>query len=64
MAKIPIEVTETEFNQYILPHLTVAKRGYISKLPLYKVFNYIIYKLRTGVQWEFLPMDMLPDGTP
>lgn len=64
MAKIPIDVTETQFNQYILPHLTVAKRGYVSNIPLYKVFNYIIYKLRTGVQWEFLPMDTLPDGTP
>lgn len=64
MAKIPIEVTEMQFNQYILPYLTIAKRGYVSKIPLYKVFNYIIYKLRTGVQWEFLPMDSLPDGTP
>ena len=64
MAKIPIEVTEIQFKQYFLPYLTVAKRGYVSKIPLYKVFNYIIYKLRTGVQWEFLPMDTLPDGTP
>jgi transposase len=64
MAKIPVEVTEMQFKKYILPYLTVAKRGYASKIPLYKVFNYIIYKLRTGVQWEFLPMDTLPDGTP
>ena len=62
MARIPIEVTEMQFNQYILPYLTIAKRGYTSKISLYKVFNYIIYKLRTGVQWEFLPMDTAPDG--
>lgn len=63
MSRIPINLTETQFNQYILPCLTVAKRGYVSKIPLYKVFNYIIYKLRTGVQWEMLPMDTLPDGS-
>lgn len=64
MAKIPINVTEEHFKQYILPHLTVAKRGYVSKISLHKIFNYIVYKLRTGVQWEFLPMDKLPDDTP
>jgi transposase len=56
MAKIPISVNETDFEQYIRPHLSTAKRGYISDIPLYKIFNYIVYKLRTGCQWEFLPI--------
>ena len=64
MAKIPIEVTETQFEQYFRPHLSTAKRGFVSKIPLYKVFNYIVYKLRTGCQWEFLPMDKRGDGVP
>ena len=64
MARIPIEVTEPQFERYFLPHLSTAKRGYISVVPLYKLFNYILYKLRTGCQWEFLPMDTTEDGVP
>jgi len=64
MARIPIAVTESHFDQHIRPHLTTAQRGYVSAIPLYKIFNYIIYKLRTGCQWEFLPMDTTPDGVP
>jgi transposase len=64
MARIPIDVTEAQFNQYFLPHLSVAMRGYVSKIPLYKIFNYVLYKLRTGCQWELLPMDKTEDGKP
>ena len=64
MARIPIDVTETQFDQHIRPHLSVAKRGYVSEIPLYTIFNYIIYKLRTGCQWDLLPMDTTADGLP
>jgi transposase len=64
MARIPIEVTRAQFEHYFLPHLSTAKRGYVSEIPLYKIFNYIIYKLRTGCQWELLPMDKTEDGKP
>ncbi|CAA9288829.1 MAG: hypothetical protein AVDCRST_MAG93-3740 [uncultured Chloroflexia bacterium] len=64
MARIPIAVTKAQFEEHFLPHLSTAKRGYVSEIPLYKIFNYIIYKLRTGCQWEFLPMDTTDDGTP
>ena len=64
MAKIPIVVTKTQFEQHFHPHLSTAKRGYECKIPLYKVFNYMLYKLRTGVQWEFLPIDDNEAGQP
>jgi transposase len=64
MARIPIDVTEPHFEQHIRPHLSVAKRGFVSEIPLYKIFNYLIYKLRTGCQWEFLPMDTTAGGIP
>ncbi len=64
MAKIPISVTESQFETHFRPHLSTAKRGYACKIPLYKVFNYIVYKLRTGCQWEFLPIDETADGVP
>jgi transposase len=64
MARIPVDVTKAHFEHYVLPHLSTAKRGYVSEIPLYKIFNYIIYKLRTGCQWEFLPMDKTEDDRP
>lgn len=40
----------------ILPHLSVAKRGYISKSDLLEVIQCILYKLKTGCQWHMLPV--------
>lgn len=43
----------------ILPHLPKAKRGYVTKSNLAEVVNAILYKLKTGCQWEFLPVEGL-----
>ena len=40
----------------ILPHLSVAKRGYVSKSDLVEVIQCILYKLKTGCQWHMLPV--------
>src|SRR3712207_4710330 len=57
MAKIPPEVTKGQFTRYIKPHLSTAKRGYESDMPLYKIFNLILYKLYTGCPWPALPIE-------
>lgn len=62
--KIPTHVTETQFHQFIEHHLTKAKRGYVSDVPLYKIFNYILYKLYTGCPWPALPIEKKDDGQP
>jgi hypothetical protein len=36
---IPVQLSETEFNQFILPHLSMPKRGPKCKLGYYRVFN-------------------------
>lgn len=54
MTPIPTSITEEDFNGYILPHLTTARRGYVSKYPLINIFNAITYKLYTGCQWQSL----------
>lgn len=46
----------------ILPHLSVAKRGFISKSSLIEVINAILYKLKTGCQWAYLPVKELFSG--
>lgn len=61
MSKIPTGMSKEQFKEYVRPHLRTAKRGYVCKIPLYKVFNYILYRLHTGCQWEELPIDKLPN---
>jgi transposase len=61
MRTIPVSVTQEQFEQYIRPSLSVAKRGYECRIRLYKVFNYILYRLHTGCQWERLPIDNAAD---
>jgi transposase len=60
MSTIPTSLTEKEFNEHINPYLSKAKRGFICKIPLYKIFNYILYRLHTGCQWDQLPIDPDP----
>ena len=61
MSKIPTKLTPDQFAQHVEPYLSKAKRGYVSTIPLSKIFNYILYLLHTGCQWEELPID--PDPT-
>ena len=62
--EIPTKLTKPQFERYSEPSLSKAKRGYVSKIPLYKIFNYILYKLYTGCQWEELPIERAADGQP
>jgi transposase len=63
MSAIPTSVTEAQFNMHILPFVSVAKRGYVSKIPLYKIFNYVLYRLHTGCQWAQVPIEAADDIT-
>ena len=61
MSKIPTNLTEQQFMVHIDPYLSQAKRGFTGHLPRYKVFNYILYWLHTGCQWEEIPIAAGPD---
>ena len=52
MSTIPTSVTEEQFEEHIESHLRIAKRGFVSKIALYKMFDYIVKKLYTGCQWN------------
>lgn len=43
----------------ILPHLPSGKRGFEVKANKAEVINAILYKLKTGCQWAFLPVKQL-----
>ena len=60
MSTIPRSLTEEQFNEHINPYLSKARCGYVCNIPLYKVFNYILYRLHTGCQWERLAIEADP----
>ena len=53
---IPTSLTEKEFEEFVLPHLTKGSRGPGTKLSFYRIFNYILKLMHTGCQWEELPI--------
>jgi hypothetical protein len=53
---IPTELSLEQFRQFVLPHLTVGRRGPAPKLSLHARFNYILKLLYLGCQWKELPI--------
>jgi transposase len=53
---IPVQLSASKFTQFILPHLSLPKRGPQCKLGYHRVFNLILWVLYTGRQWKCLPV--------
>ncbi len=52
--RLPTKVGRKDFNEFISPLLSEGKRGPSTKVSKYKIFNYILYVLHTGIQWREL----------
>lgn len=52
--KLPTRVSRKEFNEFIKPYLRKPHRGPKPKVSYFKIFNYILFVLHTGMQWENL----------
>src|SRR5499433_3695033 len=61
---IPVQLSEPEFEAFILPHLSMPKRGPKCKLGYHCVFNLILWVLYTGMQWKCLPVPTDAQGNP
>jgi transposase len=61
---IPVQLSETEFNEFIFSHLSMPKRGPRCKIGYYRLFNLILWVLYTGMQWKCLPMLKDAHGKP
>jgi transposase len=61
---IPVQLSAPEFEAFILPHLSMPKRGPKCKLGYYRVFNLILWVLYTGMQWKGLPVPQDAQGKP
>jgi len=63
MSTIPTSVTEEQFEEHIESHLRIAKRGFVSKIALYKMFDYILIKNYTpdanGRNYPWIPIRMI-----
>ena len=59
---IPVQLSEPEFTAFILPHLSMPKRGPKGKLGYYRVFNLILWLLYTGMQWKCWPVPTDSEG--
>ena len=61
---IPVQLSEPAFEAFILPHLSMPKRGPRCKLSYHCLFNLILWVLYTRMPWKCLPMPKGPTGKP
>ena len=61
---IPVQLSAPEFEAFLLPHLSMPKRGPKCKLGYYRVFNLILWVLYTSMQWKSLPIPPDPQDKP
>jgi hypothetical protein len=61
---LPTQLELAEFDQFVLPHLSIGSRGPAPKLSLYKIFNYVLKILYLGCQWKELPICKDGEGHP
>jgi len=52
------KITKEEITAYILPFLPINKRGFSSKIDSVMIVQCILHKLKTGVQWYCLFVDI------
>lgn len=61
---LPTQLGLAQFEQFVLPHLSIGRRGPAPKLGLHKIFNYILRLLYLGCQWKELPIQKDGEGRP
>jgi transposase len=61
---IPVQLSASEFNEFIFPYLSMPKRGPKCKLGYHRLFNLILWVLYTGMQWKCLPIPKDVHGKP
>ena len=60
--KIPRKLSKSFFEKYIAPYLSVGSRGPKRNVSNFKIFNYVLRIIHTGLQWEELDIDKNEDG--
>ena len=61
---ILVQLSATEFTEFIFPYLSRPKRGPKCKIGYHRLFNLILWVLYTGMPWKCLPIPKGPTGKP
>jgi hypothetical protein len=61
---LPTQLERAEFEQFVLPNLSIGSRGPAPRLSLCKIFNYVLKILYLGCQWKELPIHKDGEGRP
>jgi len=61
---IPVQLSESEFTEFIFPYLSMPKRGPTCKIGYYRLFNLILWVLYTGMPWKCLLIPKDVHGQP
>ena len=64
MPRIPVQLRQAEFEEFILDQLPKRTCGPQYKLSRYKMFNYVVKFVYMGCQWKMLPIDNDETGRP
>jgi hypothetical protein len=59
---IPVKLSVEQFEEFVLPHLSLGRRGPPPTLAVHKIFNYIPQVLHMGCQWKMLPIERNAKG--
>jgi transposase len=59
---IPVQLSEPEFTEFILPHLSLPKRGPQCRIGYHRAFNLILKVLYLGSQWKEMPIEKDLEG--
>ena len=46
--RIPVQMMEKDFSEFVLPYLTRGKTAPRNKVSYFKIFNYILQLVHTG----------------
>lgn len=49
-------MTKRKISKYFVEYLEITNIGRKIKVPLWRIVKAILYKLKTGIQWKYLPM--------
>src|SRR5215469_4450089 len=61
---IPVQLSAPEFEAFLLPHLSMLKRGPKCQLGYYRVFHLLLGVLYPGMQGQCLPVPHDTAGKP
>ena len=49
-------MSKSKISKFFVQYLELARTGRKISVPLWRIIKAILYKLKTGIQWKYLPM--------